>query len=450
MKRIADIFRHRWKLFGKVLLKLTALNTGALLAVFVVYNVFFYLIISNQLYADVDAAMQRLNAGISQMAQKSNIGLPGEESVKLFPPPPIPSPDDPRIVFVFIDVNGQVVVPAFPSSLKQEDITSFTAAATSSIPKNQMRNEHYYRVAKFSYTGTALPLIALPNQLTRVQEIVVIANVDPEIRLLQTVVLVSTVGTLLVFLIIIGVGYFLARQALIPINESWEKQEQFVSNASHEMRTPLAVVRTHAELLLHSPDHTIEQESEHIASIIKESTRMSNLVAKLLLLARTDSNQMELEFQSIILPDLVENVVAQFSPIACLKNTNLRLQTNEAFEILCDKDRLVQLLVILLDNAVKYTPAGGKVTVQVHKTANMAQIILSDTGEGISPEHLPRIFDRFYRADMSRSGKDRGAGLGLAIAKWIVEKHAGSIKAESVVGKGTVMTVLLPVKRYLL
>lgn len=447
MKRIVDIVRCRWNLFGKVLLKLTAMNTGALLAVFIVYNIFVYLIISNQLYANVDTAMQGFNRDISQFSKRSDTGLSGEESVKRFPPPPMPSPEDPRIVFVFIDANGQVVVPAFPSRLKQEDIMDFAAAATSSIPNNQMRNAHYYRFAKFSYDGEALPLIDLQNQLVRVKEIVVIANVDPEIRLLHTVVLVSTVGTLLVFLIIIGVGYFLARQALIPINESWEKQELFVSNASHEMRTPLAVVRAHAELLLHSPDHTIEQESEHIASIIRESTRMSNLVSKLLLLSRTDSNQAELDVQSVILPELIENVVTQFRPIACLKEIQLILQTDEAFELLCDKDRIVQLLVILLDNAVKYTPIGGDVTVQVRNLAGGAQIVIQDTGIGISPSDLPRIFDRFYQADTARSGKERGTGLGLAIAKWIVEKHSGSIKALSVVDKGTVITVVLPRKR---
>jgi signal transduction histidine kinase len=392
--------------------------------------------------------MQRFNTDISQLAKKSDTGLSGEESVKLFPPPPMPSPDDPRIVFVFIDVNGEVIVPAFPSSLKQADIMDFTASATSSIPDNQMRNQHYYRFARFSYAESALPLVDLQSQLVRVKEIVVIANVDPEIRLLHTVVLVSTVGTLLVFLIIIGVGYFLARQALIPINESWEKQEQFVSNASHEMRTPLAVVRAHAELLLHSPDHTIEQESEHIASIIRESTRMSNLVSKLLLLARTDSNQAELEFQSVILPELIGNVVTQFRPIACLKEVSLHLQADEAFEFFCDKDRIVQLLVILFDNAVKYTPAGGDVTVQVRNLVNAAQIIVQDTGIGISTSDLPHIFDRFYQADTSRSGKERGTGLGLAIAKWIVEKHSGSIKAHSIAGKGTVITVVLPSKPF--
>ena len=450
MNRITELFRRRWDLFGRILLKLTVLNIGALLAVFIVYNVFIYLIISQQLYANVDEAMQRLNTHLSQMNKRAGVDTPGGESVRLLLPPPPPAPDDPRIMFVFVDENGQLVFPVFHNSLNKADITKLAEEAVSDTPKNQRRNEHNYRFTKFSYTGAELPVVGLSDHLVRVREIIAIANVDPEIRLLQTVVLVSKIGGVLVFLIVLGVGYFLAKQALIPINESWEKQEQFVSNASHEMRTPLAVVKTHAELLLHSPDHTIEQESEHIASIIKESSRMSNLVTKLLLLARSDSNQMELEYQPLILPELIENVVTQFRPIACLKDIHLSLQINEAFEILCDKDRLVQLLVILLDNAVKYTPAGGNVTVQVQKVANTAQVILRDTGVGISPEHLPRIFDRFYRADVSRSGKERGSGLGLAIAKWIVEKHSGSIKVESIVGKGTVMTVELPAKRYLL
>jgi signal transduction histidine kinase len=251
-----------------------------------------------------------------------------------------------------------------------------------------------------------------------------------------------------VLLIIVGAGYFLAQKALIPINESWEKQEQFVADASHEMRTPLAVIKSHAELLLHSPDHTIENESTRIASIIKESTRLSNLVAKLLLLARSDSNQVEIESRPIQIMELVENVVGQFQPIAELKNIDLTMQSSDVIEILGDKERIVQLLVILLDNAIKYTPEGGTIMVGVHKKYNAAEIVVKDTGIGISSEDLPHIFDRFYRADKARAGKDRGTGLGLAIAKWIVEKHSGSIRAESTTGAGSMMVVTLPLKKY--
>jgi two-component system, OmpR family, sensor histidine kinase CiaH len=441
-----SIFRRRWNLFGKVLLKLTTLNTGVLLFVFIVYNVLLYMIISNQLYQNVDNGMRGIITGVSQAAYRVD-GLPHGRPFKLMVPP-LPPPDDPRIVILFINAEGELVTPYPNISLKTEDIIKLAEAAVTGDPENHEYDGRHYRYIKTAYTGELLPHIGVAHQLVRVKDMIVIANVDPEIKLLHTFMIVSTTGTLLVFLIIVGAGYFLAQKALIPINQSWEKQERFVADASHEMRTPLAVIQSHAELLLHSPDHTIEHESTRIASIIKETTRMSNLVAKLLMLARSDSNQVEIEFQSINLRELVADVVTQFQPFAELKKINLSLQAGKLVDVMGDKERIAQLLVILLDNAIKYTPEGGNVLVRVNKKYHAAEIIVNDTGIGISSEDLAHIFDRFYRADKSRSGKGRGAGLGLAIAKWIVEKHAGSISTESIVGTGTKMVVTLPLKRY--
>ncbi|HWR39267.1 MAG TPA: ATP-binding protein [Patescibacteria group bacterium] len=445
MSNLTRLLRQRWNLFGRILLRLTALNTGVLLAVFILYNITLYLVISHQLYDNVDKSMQGLNRGLLQMTRNADAaGHP----LKLLPPPD-GAPDDPRILFVFIDDQDRLVIPARQMHISRETIVRFTAAAQDA-PLNLEENGRHYRLIKFTYAKENLPQITLSESGggIRVRGAICLANVDPEIQLLLTFMLVSTAGTLLVLLIIVGAGYFLARQALIPINESWEKQEQFVSNASHEMRTPLAVVKSHAELLLHTPDHTIEQESEHIAAIIRESTRLGNLVSKLLLLARADSNQEELEIQVLDLAGLASNVVAQFQPIAALKEIQLELDNTSSLEIRGDQDRLIQLLVILLDNAIKYTPAAGMISLQVQALAGTAQIRLTDTGAGISPEDLPRIFDRFYRADAARSGPDRGTGLGLAIAQWIVEKHRGTIKVRSKVGQGTVITVSLPLKKH--
>jgi len=214
------------------------------------------------------------------------------------------------------------------------------------------------------------------------------------------------------------------------------------------MRTPLAVIKAHAELLLHEPEHTVEMESARIATIIKETSRVSKLVEKLLLLARADSNQTEFEYKPVALDTLAGRMVEQFAPIAALKDITLDLLVGNKVELVGDKEQLAQLLVILLDNAVKYTGPGGAVVVQLNRKHNSAELVVRDSGCGVAPSDLPHIFDRFYRADKARSGKSRGTGLGLAIARWIVEKHGGIIKAESVAGEGTTMTVTLPVKRH--
>lgn len=449
------IFRRRWNLFGKVLWRLTALNTGVLLLVFIVYNVFLYMVISNQLYTNVDDDMRGLVMHVSQKIRQRTeaVGfrteaVANEEIFRFMPPPLPPPPRDPRIWLLFFNADGELVAPYPNSSLNADEVAKLAVDASGGFPQSQVYYGHHYRCFKISYDRDRMPFIAVGQQLVRVKDFVAVANVEPEFRLLHTFLLVSTAGTLLVFLIIVAAGYFLAEKALIPINASWEKQEQFVADASHEMRTPLAVIRSQTELLLHSPDRTIEEESVRIASVIKETTRLSNLVAKLLLLARADSNQIEIECQPIQLQELAATVVTQFQPIAGLKNITLSLPTGDWVEIMGDREKVAQLLVILLDNAVKYTPEGGSVTLRVNKKHNAAEMIVQDTGTGIAAEDLPHIFDRFYRGDKSRSGKDRGTGLGLAIAKWIVEKHAGSIRAESTVGIGTAMVVALPQRRH--
>ncbi|EGO63026.1 sensor histidine kinase [Acetonema longum] len=447
------IFRRRWNLFGKVLWRLTALNTGVLLLVFIVYNVLLYMVISNQLYANVDNGMRSLVTSVSQEIRRraEAVGYRTEavthEKTFRFMLPPLPPPHDPRILLLFFNAEGDLAAPYPNVSLNAAEVAKLAAEAISGSPQSQIYEGHYYRCFKMSYDGELLPFIAVGQRLVQIKDIIAVANVEPELRLLHTFLLVSTAGTMLVFLIIVAAGYFLAEKALIPINASWEKQEQFVADASHEMRTPLAVIKSQAELLLHSPDRTIEEESARIASVIKETTRLGNLVAKLLLLARSDSNQIEIEYQPIQLQELVATVVTQFQPIAGLKNIALSLPAGDWVEIMGDREKIAQLLVILLDNAVKYTPEGGSVTVRVNKRHNAAEMIVQDTGMGISAGDLPCIFDRFYRADKSRSGKERGNGLGLAIAKWIVEKHAGSISAESSLGTGTTMVVTLPRKR---
>jgi two-component system, OmpR family, sensor histidine kinase CiaH len=234
---------------------------------------------------------------------------------------------------------------------------------------------------------------------------------------------------------------------LIPIRVAWDRQQQFVADASHELRTPLAVIKTNAELLLRHPEHSIEQESLRISNVVRESSRMSKLVSTLLTLARADSDQLELQFASVDLHEVVKEITEQFMPLAELKEVRLHVNLDPAIELVADRERLHQLVVILLDNALKYTSQDGIITLSCSKQANVVVIEVQDTGIGIPPEDLPRVFDRFYRSNKARSREDGGTGLGLAIAKWIVEKHGGKINVESTVGLGTRFYITIPVKK---
>jgi heavy metal sensor kinase len=219
---------------------------------------------------------------------------------------------------------------------------------------------------------------------------------------------------------------------------------QFTADASHELRTPIALMRTRAELALRNP-RSAEEHRETIAQLHAEIVRTSELVERLMLLARADSGASMVRYEGVELVQLVEEVLAQTSMLAEQKQlvVEARLGRTPVW-VLGDAQFLRQLVVILIDNAVKYTPAPGKITVLLGRSNGSATLSVADTGIGIEALELENIFERFYRADRARSRETGGAGLGLAIGRWIAESHRGTLTAESQPGAGSVFRVCLP------
>jgi heavy metal sensor kinase len=219
---------------------------------------------------------------------------------------------------------------------------------------------------------------------------------------------------------------------------------QFTADASHELRTPIALMRTRAELALRRPRSAAENQ-ETIEQLHAEIVRTSDLVERLMLLARADSGASLLRFEPVELVPLVEDVLAQTSVLAEHQQLELEAELARApITVQGDSQFLRQLFVILIDNAVKYTPAPGKVKVTLASANGSATLSVADTGIGIEAADLENIFERFYRADKARSRETGGAGLGLAIGRWIAESHQGTLAAESKPGTGSTFSVRLP------
>ena len=222
-----------------------------------------------------------------------------------------------------------------------------------------------------------------------------------------------------------------------------DSQRQLLADTSHELRNPLTVIRTNLGLLKRELDSATREEVA--AETEAEAERMSRLVADLLLLARDDGQAGQRgELVPVHLDVLVREVVDSFRQIAT--EHVVILEEAESLVIRGDPDRLRQLLANLLDNAVRYTPAGGRIGVALRRDGSVARLVVEDAGVGIPPEHLPRIFDRFYRVDPARGRATGGTGLGLAIVKHVAEGHRGRVEVESVVGRGSRFTVTLPVE----
>ena len=234
-------------------------------------------------------------------------------------------------------------------------------------------------------------------------------------------------------------------QMLERVESGVRSIRDFTANAAHELRTPLALIRTEVEVALSMPSRSAGEYREACQNVQLESVRMTGLIDSLLMLARVDAGNETLCFESIDANQLVRQVGEKWKTSMRLALLDFTVEpAPEPLFIDADGNSLQRLLTILLDNAVRYTPPGGSVGLRVAREDSRVIVSVSDTGIGIAPEHQTRVFDRFYRVDRRRGGLSGGSGLGLALAKWIAEKHGTSLSLESAIGKGTTFRFVIP------
>jgi signal transduction histidine kinase len=233
-------------------------------------------------------------------------------------------------------------------------------------------------------------------------------------------------------------------EMLDSLDESFSRQRRFVADASHELRTPVAVIRNKAEVAL-LRSRSQDEYCTALHSIHAETVRLSYLISDLLALARGDEGQARFEREAVRLDTLVEAVTANAQGLAEERGITLSMQVPQPVTLIGDEARLIQVLLNLLDNAIRYTNPGGHVHMSLRTSGAAAQLVVRDTGIGIAPEHVPHIFERFYRADPARRRTGgSSSGLGLSIVAWVVHAHGGAVAVESRVGRGSSFTVTLP------
>ncbi len=239
-------------------------------------------------------------------------------------------------------------------------------------------------------------------------------------------------------------GLFLAQRALDPARMAFERQQAFVGDASHELRTPLTLLRANAEMLLRHRDRLTPDDADMVQEIVEETEHIDHLSSDLLLLARLDAGRLHLEQEVVSLAEVARNVARRVSTVAQQKGVTVEATTGHEARVIGDREEIERAVLILVDNAVKYTPSGGRVSLRTSVDDGQAQLAVEDTGEGISPEHIPHLTTRFYRVDKARSRETGGAGLGLSIAQGIAEAHGGQLHISSQPGQGTTAMLVLP------
>lgn len=308
------------------------------------------------------------------------------------------------------------------------------------------------RFVTATIAGDATRLFARPDrdQSPAGAVLIVGQSLAPEQRALNRALLGLLLGGGLGLVLSLVGAWFLSGRALVPIETAFRRQQDFIADASHELRTPLTVLGSATDLLEQHRDEPLGANGELFDDVRQEIARLQRLVSDLLTLARSDLNELGLAVAPLDLTPLAAEVVQRVAPLAQVREVGLTFSSPaqsslQPLLVEADPDRLQQVLLILLDNALKHTPAGGSIAVQVERQGADALIEVRDSGEGIPPEYLPRVFDRFFRADPARArpGGSGGAGLGLAIAKSLVEAHGGQLTLSSRVGVGTVATMRL-------
>jgi two-component system, OmpR family, manganese sensing sensor histidine kinase len=251
-------------------------------------------------------------------------------------------------------------------------------------------------------------------------------------------------GGIIITLVLSSVGgILLTRQAMQPIEESFAKLKQFTADASHELRSPLMAIKINAELPLEYPEEIGPKDAEKFRAIANATNQMTRLTEDLLMLARTDrvSNH---DRDTLDLTSILENLIQLYKFQAEAKQINLKIQLIANLQLIGDSVQLRRLFTNLIENALYYTPSGGVVEIKTSRVGSQLYVNLQDTGVGIAPEYTDKVFERFWRADQSRSYWSGGSGLGLAIAQAIAQNHGGLISVTSQLGVGSCFTVRLP------
>lgn len=400
-------------MFKKLKIKFVLINMSLLTAVFI--GIFGAIYLSTAYSMEKDMRMQLW----------SNIMIAPQQK---------PTPKNDRMdMTIKIDLDNTNEIVSISSKMNTDDLD------INNIVTNIVNNDEDMDTIKINGESFGY----LKQDIGNGKRIVLISKSFQQNMLWNLLKIFISVGSLsLVLLFFISI-YF-TNKAIKPLEETFKKQKKFIADASHELRTPLTIINTNVSLLRENEMETIYSQRKWINYIESQADRMSTLINEMLSLANLDANKKKEEKVNINLSKMVSDSLLVFEVVIFEKGLILEEDLANNIFIKGEQNQIKKLISILMDNAIKYTNNNGKITVSLINERNKAKLIVRNTGEGIKKEHLEKIFERFYRVDDSRDRGTGGYGLGLSIAKAIVEDHKGKIHAESIINNETSFIIELP------
>jgi heavy metal sensor kinase len=475
-------------MLSSVRIRLTLWYTGALAVVLIALAVAGYFLFQENYRRRVDATLSDISDAFSatlhaEMADGGSLDAAADRAIAEHH-----FRDD---AFVLIDASGRILkTSSWPQSDGREGKESPQPLESESFQRIVQRAAEgrvfgNVRVSGERFRGFAQTLNAGGQTLT----LVALESFERQEALLEDIAQTFGVIVPIAILLAFGGGYFLARKSLAPVvsmsaqagrigaanlherlrvanerdelgllaasfnqlldrlAESMEQQRRFMADASHELRTPVAILRGEADVALSQPVRTPEDYRESLSILRDEARRLTELVENLFTLARADAGQYPLTLRNRSLREVLEECVRATRTLAQAKRITISCHADGELPVAADEALLQRMLLNLIDNAIKYTPEGGSVDIHAARKGAEYSVVFADNGPGIPAELQPRVFERFFRANPARTHEESeagGAGLGLAIARWIAEAHHGSIELTRSTPAGTVFTVMLP------
>ena len=436
--------------FKKQLLKHTLYNICAFAIIFSIFGILIFCLVRNITYSSVDLTLKEcadiyLEAD-NNLQGLSNYFIQSQGSKKEEFANSINAMRDyvlsrkvtnPKVIVILRDGNSNV--------LNSEDLGRNYNEYLAQLDFNEKTLNKIYEICiNNTYNYRAINLKLDSDSSENLRYIQLLINVDSENELISHYMDIISIGILTGIIMSIIASYILSKKTLVPIADTLKKQMEFVQNASHELRTPLTIIQAKQELLLQEPDAKIIDKSEDIMLTLNETKRLTKLTKDLMILARADENNIKLNKEKVDIDELIDGMAKPYIEMAELEEKQMKLNLQYEEEALIDTSKIYQVMVILLDNAIKYTEKGDCIEINTYSKDGKCVIEVKDTGIGISEEAITHIFDRFYREDKARNRETGGSGLGLSIADVIVKAHNGTIKASHNKPKGTIFTIKLP------
>lgn len=353
---------------------------------------------------------------------------------KIMDEPPKPFRGEPRMatsLVVDLDSSGNIIKSFSFVTMEEETIKEVVSKAMQSNKMSAKIN-----VGDFNYSF-------LKGEGPFGKKIVFVDR-SPQQESLKNILIIFIITGGASFILLYLVSVHLANSTIKPIKEAFEKQQQFIEDASHELKTPLTIIKTNLAVISANEDTDVKSQEKWLGFIHSQTERMSNLINDMLSLAKIDSLEQPLYIERFNLSKELDGVLLSFEASIFESDIELKTKVEEEIYLNGNKEGIQRLITILIDNAVKNTPKNGIISVCLTSEKNNTQLVVKNTGLGIPPESIDKIFERFYRVDLSRARESGGYGLGLAIAKSIVEKHHGKIYARSNVDIDASFIVELP------